>query len=262
MVKSNTLQTIKDYMKFRMQSVNAHGLHSPFMYRLATECFYDKTKFSEYKLLKNYYKQLAQDQRNINVDDLGAGSKKFSSKNRKVADISKVSGSSYKEMKFLFRLSRYFQPKNVLELGTSLGKSAFSLALGNPNASIITVEGSKSVFDITKEYFEKNHIKNIELINADFDDFINGLTSRKFDFIYLDGNHRLKPTLNYFERLLPFIHNDTIVLLDDIYWSNEMKTAWNQLKKHPQVRQSIDTFHYGFLFFRKEQFLQHFYIRL
>ncbi len=245
-----------------MQSVNAHGLHSPFMYNLATQCFYDKTNYPEYKLLKKYYKQLAHDQRIIKVKDLGAGSKKLASENRKVSDISKISGSSYKEMKFLFRLSRYFQPKSVLELGTSLGKSAFSLALGNPNASIITVEGSKSVFDITKEYFEKNHIKNIELINADFDDFINGLTSLKFDFIYLDGNHRFKPTLNYFEKLLPFIHNDTIVLLDDIYWSNEMKTAWIQLKKHPQVRQSIDTFHYGFLFFRKEQFSQHFYIRL
>ncbi len=262
MVKNNALQTIKDYMKFRMQSVNAHGLHSPFMYRLATECFYDKTKFSEYKLLKNYYKQLAQDQRKIRVNDLGAGSKKFSSKNRKIADISKVSGSNLKEMKFLFRLSRYFQPKSVLELGTSLGKSAFSLALGNPNASIITVEGSKSVCNIAKEYFEKNHIKNIELINADFDDFINGLTSRKFDFIYLDGNHRLKPTLEYFEKLLPFMHNDTVVILDDIYWSDEMKTAWNRLKKHPQVRQSIDTFHYGFLFFRKEQHPEDFVIRV
>jgi hypothetical protein len=41
-----------------------------------------------------------------------------------------------------------------------------------------------------------------------------------------------------------------------------MKQAWQELIKHPVARQSVDTFHFGMLFFRKEQFKQNFKIRI
>ncbi len=263
MVKNNTLQITKDYIKFRMQSVNEHGLHSPFMYSLATKCFYDKTKYPEYKKIKEYHKLLSRDNTVIEIKDYGAGSKVFKDNSRKISDISKISGSSIKEMKLLFRLTKYFRPKNILELGTSLGKSTFSMSLGNPNTSIITVEGSKSIADYTKKTFKHFDINNIEVINQTFEKFLNNISyNNYFDLVYLDGNHQKKATIDYFNKLLPFIHNNSIVILDDIYWSEEMKSAWNILKTHSKVRQSIDTFHYGFLFFREEQFPENFTIRL
>jgi predicted O-methyltransferase YrrM len=258
MAKSK-IQTIKDYLNWRMKSVNEHGLHSPFMYKLATECFYDKTHYTDYNELKKFHHTLKKDSTIIKVDNLGAGSKYFRSNQRKISQISKISGSSYKEMKFLYRLSRYFKPGNVLELGTNLGKSAFSLHLGYPRANFTSIEGDFEIYKIAQKYLSKTPI---HLVHSDFKEYILQLPkNKKFDLIYLDGNHTKEATLEYFDLLLPHLHNNSVFLIDDIYWSQEMKDAWKILLQNPQVRQSIDTYHIGFLFFRKEQFQQHFTIR-
>ena len=41
-----------------------------------------------------------------------------------------------------------------------------------------------------------------------------------------------------------------------------MEEAWEQIKEHPKVRVTIDTFQWGFVFFREEQAKEHFTIRL
>lgn len=258
------LYQLKQYLRFRKKSVNAHGLHSPFMYNLATKCFYDKKKYSDYNLLKNYHKQLINDSDIISVQDFGAGSKKMHVSKRSVKKIAKIAGSNYIDMKRLYRLSKYFKPKHILELGTSLGKSTFALALGNPKASVMTVEGDKSSVEIATNMWRKFNINNIEVNNQKFDDFLDNLNrnNQKFDMIFLDGHHQYEPTIRYFEKLQKHIHNDTIVILDDIYWSIEMQQAWQELKRHKNVKQSVDTFHFGILFFRKDQFKQDFVIRL
>ncbi len=70
--------------------------------------------------------------------------------------------------------------------------------------------------------------------------------------VYIDGNHRYGPTISYFNQLLAVVHNDTILVLDDIHWSAEMEKAWNEIKKHPAVRCTIDIFFMGFVLFRSE----------
>ncbi len=234
------------------------------MYRLATQCLYDKTKYPEYSLLKNYHKQLLHNKTFVEVNDLGAGSQVLDSSKRSISDIAKVAGSSVKDMKRLFLLTRYFKPGNILELGTSLGKSAYAMALGNPEGHIITVEGDENLVNFTTNQLQKLNIKNIKIIHSDFDDYLDTLnqTEQKFDLVMMDGNHRLQPTLRYFEKLQKHLHNSSVVIVDDIYWSDEMKVAWQKLKQHSNVKQSVDTFYFGLLFFRVEQFEQDFIINL
>ena len=86
--------------------------------------------------------------------------------------------------------------------------------------------------------------------------------NRKFDLVYFDGNHQKEATLNYFQQLLPTAHNDSVFIFDDIHWSQGMEEAWETICKHPSVKVSIDTFHIGVVFFRREQAKQHFKIRL
>ncbi|MFD1079748.1 O-methyltransferase, partial [Longispora fulva] len=79
---------------------------------------------------------------------------------------------------------------------------------------------------------------------------------------YFDGNHQKKATLEYFEKLFPTAHNDSVFIFDDIHWSKEMEEAWEEIKAHPAVRVTIDTFSWGFVFFRREQEKEHFTIRV
>jgi hypothetical protein len=69
---------------------------------------------------------------------------------------------------------------------------------------------------------------------------------------WLDGNHRLEPTLRYFDQVLECVHNDSWVVLDDIYWSPEMQAAWHQIQANPRVRCTIDLFRLGIVLFRTE----------
>ncbi len=86
--------------------------------------------------------------------------------------------------------------------------------------------------------------------------------SATFDLIYFDGNHQKSATLQYFESLLPTAHNDSVFIFDDIHLSEEMEDAWKEIKKHPKVQVTIDTFYLGLVFFRREQAKEHFKIRL
>ncbi|TJY32884.1 O-methyltransferase [Pontimicrobium aquaticum] len=253
---------IKAYLKIFLSSTNQHGVHSPFVYDLVTKCFYDKTKFQDYLKLKAYKKELLKNRTQINITDFGAGSKVIKNNKRTVSNIAKHSGTTLKRAKLLYRLVNYFNSSSILELGTSLGIGTHAMSLANPKAYITTIEGCANISKFTKENFKRQKLQNIELITSNFSNAINNLTPKTYDLIFFDGNHQKEATLNYFETLLPTTHNNTIFIFDDIYWSKGMTEAWEAIKQHPKVTVTIDTFFWGFVFFRKEQEKEHFTIRV
>ncbi len=255
------LHQIQSYFKFLKRSTNQHGVHSPFVFDLVTKCFYDTKKHQAYTKIKGYRKQLLNSTLAIKVTDLGSGGQFFKTNIRNVSKMAQVAGSNFKEAKLLFRLSQYFQFNSVLELGTSLGIATQAIHLGNPKANITTIEGCPNISEHTRQQFDDFNIKNTEIITSNFNTILPELNSNKYDLVYFDGNHQKEATLSYFESLLPTTHNDTIFIFDDIYWSKAMTEAWGTIKEHPKVTVTIDTYHFGFVFFRKEQAKAHFTIR-
>ena len=254
---------IKSYLHFLLRSTNEHGVHSPFVFDLVTKCFYDKKKYGAYDVLPNYRQSLKDDKSEIEVTDFGAGSRVFKSNKRKVCDIAKNAGISAKRARMLFRVAHYFQPQNVLEIGTSLGIATSAISTGNPAAKVTTLEGCPQTGAIAWKMFRQFNFANVSLKTAEFDVFLSAenLISKKYDLIYFDGNHTKKATLDYFDKLLPTITNNSCWIFDDIHWSAEMEQAWEEIKKNPHVTVTIDTFQWGFVFFRKEQKKEDFVIR-
>jgi predicted O-methyltransferase YrrM len=228
-----------------------------------TKCFYDRKFKREYDILKNYRKSLLQNKSFIEVTDFGAGSKVFNSNRRQISKIAKTAGISPKRAELLFRVTNYFQPSNILEIGTSLGLATSALALGNTNAKVVTIEGCPQTADIAKNQLDKFECNNVDSIISEFEVFLKStnLQSTIYNLIYFDGNHSKKATLSYFDLLLPTIDNDSVWIFDDIHWSTEMEEAWEIIKNHPKVTVTIDTFQWGFVFFRYEQKKEHFTIR-
>jgi len=262
---------IKSYLKFLFHSKNEHGVHSPFVFDLVTKCFYDNTKYSEYDTLKSYRKSLLENKNTIEVTDFGASSRVFKSNTREISKIAQTAGITPKNAELLFRISRYFQPKSVLEIGTSLGLATSALSLGNEKGKIITLEGCPNTLATAKNMFQVSSFKfpnnTVEFINTEFNLFFENfkpeiLNSKPqiFDLVYFDCNHSKKATLAYFEALLPTISNDFVWIFDDIHWSVDMEEAWKIIKNHPKVSVTIDTFQWGIVFFRAEQEKEHFII--
>jgi predicted O-methyltransferase YrrM len=254
---------IKSYLKFLWNSKNEHGVHSPFVFSLLTKCFYDKKLKPEYSILENYRKLLLQNKSFIEVIDFGAGSRVFKSNKRQISKIAQTAGISSKQAELLFRVTNYFKPQNVLEIGTSLGLATSALALGNPKAKVTTLEGCPKTAAVAENQLSEFNCKNVENIISEFESFLISENQQAtiYNLIYFDGNHSKKATLAYFELLLPSITNDAVWIFDDIHWSLEMEEAWENIKKHPKVIVTIDTFQWGFVFFRREQEKEHFIIR-
>ena len=99
----------------------------------------------------------------------------------------------------------------------------------------------------------------ITLFKAKSDDV--SLEAKKWDFVYIDGHHDGDALLSYIDRLKPFMHNDTLLILDDIRWSNSMLNAWKEVCNSDSFHVSIDLFRMGIITPRSQQTKQHFVFR-
>lgn len=252
----------KSYLKFIWNSTNAHGVHSPFVFNLLQKCFYDKTNYPEYSVLEKYRNSLLANKSTIEVTDFGAGSRVFKSSTRAVNQIAKNAGISPERAKLLFRIVNYFQPKSILEIGTSLGLATSALAL-NDFSEVTTLEGCPETMNQCQLQLQKFNINNVTCVNIEFSKQLKtyNLQPTTYNLIYFDGNHSKEATLEYFELLLPTITNESVWIFDDIHWSTAMEEAWEIIKKHPKVTVTVDTFQWGIVFFRNEQVKEDFIVR-
>lgn len=244
------------YLYYYLTASNGkgHGIHSPFVFEFTKRVLNDTRQFYAYEPIEDLRNQLQKDQRSILVEDFGAGSRKTASSQRIVSAIAKASLKPKKYGQLLFRMVDFYKPTHILELGTSLGITSSYLAMANENAFLTTMEGASTVADIARENFQKLGIKNARLIEGNFDHTLPEWLKEKptIDLAFIDGNHRFEPTVNYFNQLLPHLHEHSILIFDDIHWSREMEQAWYEIKKHEAVTLSIDLFFIGIVLFKKD----------
>lgn len=254
---------VLDFLKHRLKAKTRHGVHSPFIYKLVDEVIYDFIPKSDYKNIEDLRNNLSVDDRWINITDLGAGSHANNNKQKQVSQITNSALKPKKLAQLIYRLAKYQQPKNIIELGTCLGITSSYLATAVPEARIVTMEGCPETAGIAKENFEKLNITNIDLVVGNFDNQLPAViaTEDRLDFVFVDGNHRKEATVNYFKWCLPKIHENSLLIFDDIYWSEGMKEAWEEIKSHPDVTVTVDLFWIGLVFFKKGIAKEHFKIK-
>jgi predicted O-methyltransferase YrrM len=244
----------KKYLEYKLKAKDEHSIHSPFVFDLYCSIIKATENYYVFDRLKAIRSALLQDKTELQIEDFGAGSKHFKDGKRSVQSIARHGITPENYSKLLFRLVEAFKCEYILELGTSLGLNTLYLAAPSSQTQVSTFEGSGALCEFSKKLFAREKFRNIKIIAGNFDDtFDPGLKKiPRVDLLFIDGNHRFEPTLNYFLAAVPKIHNDSIVVLDDIYWSDEMQQAWQKIKQHESVRCTIDLFQFGLIFFRKE----------
>jgi predicted O-methyltransferase YrrM len=262
----SSFQLALKYANYYLTALNGkgHGIHSPFVFDFVTNVLNDKRLYDDYEKVENIRDRSLRDSTVLKIEDHGAGSSSSHSDQRSVSSIAKHAVKSKKYGQLLYRIMKYYRPKSVIELGTSLGITTCYLSLGNPDSEVLTFEGAPEVGNIAKQNFGSLQLDNIRLIDGNFDYTLYPATYHlsSVDLAFIDGNHRREPTLNYFDCLLPKMNDHSIFIFDDIHWSPEMEQAWEQIKMNPVVRCTIDLFFIGIVFFRSEfKEKQHFKIR-
>ncbi len=249
------IKKIIKYIKHYFTSKkNGHGIHSPFVYNLVENVFSNKNAFYDFEELLKIRIDLEHDNTEIIIDDLGAGSKTFPSNKRKIRDIARRGISSKTQSETLFKLINYLNCNTIIELGTSIGLNTLYLSKSGKDTKVYTIEGSEALYNYSSAFFSKHKAINVFPVLGNFNNKLPELLEKiqTFSLLYIDGNHTYNATISYFNLALKHKTESSIIVFDDIYWSDEMEKAWLEIQNHSEVSISIDCFYFGIVFFRKE----------
>ena len=251
----------KGYLNHFFNEVNEHSLQTPFLYELYTLVIKSEKlngNFSEIELLRA---SLINDDNEISISKMGAGSAVSASTKRKISDIAKHSLTKQKYSALFYRLIKYFNIREIVELGTSFGINTLYLSKFEAT-KVATFEGCANTANVARTIFEKVGASNVKIVEGDIDKTLSAYLDGgiKPDLFYLDANHSYLPTMHYFDLVLKNKHDQTILILDDIHWSGEMNKAWKQICAHPEVKLSLDLFRCGIVFFKHDLTKQHFHL--
>jgi predicted O-methyltransferase YrrM len=132
-----------------------------------------------------------------------------------------------------------------------------------PQSRVLTLEGCAVIAEKAISSFKALGITNIEMSQGHFDHTFSKAVESfdRIDFVFLDGNHRRGSTLQYFNELLPKLHAESILIVDDINWSPGMTGAWKEICNHEKVSITIDLFRLGIVLFKEDIAKENFVLR-
>lgn len=149
-------------------------------------------------------------------------------------------GNPYRDEGFYVRdladISQKYQPKKIVEIGTSIGMGTLILRILNPDAEIITIDnrnwiptgdGTERPVGFLAELSNARHIQML----ADSSDII----WNDVEFYFIDGDHSYENVFNDSENAWTGI------------WKNKMLSKWaiawhDYNDRHPGVTRAVDEF--------------------
>jgi predicted O-methyltransferase YrrM len=146
----------------------------------------------------------------------------------------------------LYALVYAFGPETVIELGTNLGISSAYLAAGLKDSCsggrVLTLESSPYRLRLAQVLHQQLGLDNISYKQGLFiDTLVSSLEEAgPVGMAFVDGHHQYQPTLDYFDSIWSRSIDDCVFIFDDIRWSEEMKRAWNDLRRDSRVTIAVD----------------------
>ena len=259
------VHTLSSYLNYYFSSKTKYNVHSPFVYELITKVFENKERPVSFEQIHKVYKEHCVNSRVLETTDFGVNKERmvYITRFLPVSKIARSSSINRKSGELLFRLVESFKPDTILELGTALGISTLYMAKAAPAAKVVTIEGCAAKVEVARANFAKLTASNIEVCTGRFDTQLPGVLEKipQPGFVFIDGHHQYRPTLEYFKQILKQSGEGTVIVLHDIHWSPGMEKAWKVIQGLPEVTVTIDLYRMGLVFLRKSLSKQHFTIR-
>lgn len=245
---SSKIQHVRNLASWLPSAQTIDTIDSPFLFELINEVVWKDQKNSTIAAIEERRQQFLHNHSLVQLEDYEEGSLQEGGGSRKISDICKSAVSSQEKCLLLHNLTRYLQPKSILELGTSLGICTLYLAAACPESDLTTLEGDLALMGIAANH-SMAWAQQIEYLSGTFEQSLNHLVSnqRKYDLIYIDVLHSANgqsDLLSYYNSLSD---ENVIWIVDDIYWSKETTRWWNELKSNRRWNVAIDFYHFGLL---------------
>lgn len=246
------LKKITYFLRFYNRAQTIYDLHSPLLSKYLLPLFHGK--FKKQIAIERRRNILLKDKRQLQKTEFGAGSVFQKSSYLYINKMASNSPVSSVEGNWLASLANQSNAKTILELGTHFGLSASYMASLNKKVIIYTVEGCPATAAIATETFNHLNLKNrIHQYIGNFDEILPSFLPNfpPIDLLFIDGNHRGEALLHYLNICSPFISREGIIVLSDIYWSEDMQKTWHFIYEKYTSFHVIDLFRFGILIPRK-----------
>jgi predicted O-methyltransferase YrrM len=242
--------------QFYRRHRKGHHIHSPYLFEFVHEAVFNASGNEVPAAVRETHRLLRNDRQRIPAvaGDPGAGSRmKFSELHRMGSFVRKASVSR-KYGALLYRISLWFRPEVILELGTGTGVSTLYLSAGAPGVPLHTIEGNAARANFSEQLFKRCGLTTVQVHVGEMEQMLeasaDAVKGRLLAFV--DANHRYGPTLGYIRWILRQAGEEAVIVMDDIYWSKEMFLAWKEVTSWEEVPVSIDLYSMGILLLRRD----------
>lgn len=164
---------------------------------------------------------------------------------RTLGDLCRRTSKPYRSGLLLMKLVEALKPTSCLELGACLGISASYQASAlqiNGSGKLVTLEGADAVAAVAKQTLARHGHGRVHIHVGRFQDTLDAVLGAHgpFDYTFIDGHHDGPATIDYADRLSPFLTEEACVIYDDIRWSEGMLRAWDELRQRDTVDVAVD----------------------
>ena len=284
------LYRAKSWLRHQLTAWNTggEGVHSPYLFEWVRMVMMDKNAYYIWGEIERCREKMLRDERELEFVDYGSGKLKGENgklkgengERRRVCDIARRSLAKRKYAQMLSRLVNWlgashslengsetaysleFRGLTIVELGTSLGVTTAYMAAMDSRNRVVTFEGCEAVANMAREKWKALNINNIECRVGKIDAEQLTRDIEHLDVAFIDANHTYVSTCEYFDVLAGKVHEKSVIVVDDIHYSEEMEKAWKAICADERVTSTIDLYQMGLVFFDKHYWKRHYTMRL
>ena len=284
------LYRAKSWLRHQLTAWNTggEGVHSPYLFEWVRMVMMDKNAYYIWGEIERCREKMLRDERESEFVDYGSGKLKGENgklkgengERRRVCDIARRSLAKRKYAQMLSRLVNWlgashrlengsgtaysleFRGLTIVELGTSLGVTTAYMAAMDSRNRVVTFEGCEAVANIAKENWKALNINNIECRIGKIDVEQLARDIEHLDVAFIDANHTYVSTCKYFDVLAGKVREKSVIVVDDLHYSEEMEKAWKAICADERVTSTIDLYQMGLVFFDKHYWKRHYTMRL
>ena len=288
------LYRAKSWLRHQLTAWNTggEGVHSPYLFEWVRMVMMDKNAYYIWGEIERCREKMLRDERELEFVDYGSAISRSLENGseavcrleyrdtRRVRDIARRSLAKRKYAQMLSRLVNWlgashslengsgtacsleFRGLTIVELGTSLGVTTAYMAAMDSRNRVVTFEGCEAVANMARENWKALNINNIECRVGKIDAEQLTRDIEHLDVAFIDANHTYVSTCEYFDVLAGKVREKSVIVVDDIHYSEEMEKAWKAICADERVTSTIDLYQMGLVFFDKHYWKRHYTMRL
>lgn len=255
-------------------NTGGEGIHSPRLFYLVRHILYDTNRLYAWEAIEQRREAMLHAPKVVHIEDYGTGS----NREELVMHIAQKSVMRASDAQRISRLLNYMsgkeyvperkRPLRIVELGTSLGLTTAYLASVNSANEVVSFEGSAEISAMAELNWQKLGLQQIRLVQGNIDETLPKYIAQlcecgeTIDFVLMDANHTGEATMRYWEQLRPVLNDDSVVIIDDIRYSQDMYDAWKQIGRDERVTSTLDLGQMGVVLFYPPLIKRHYRLRV